>query len=140
MSDLLNTLMPSALGNASFINNLLVSVGVAVSLLPQLLQNGDSPLGLLPSPVLPPFLGGPGHDEFPWGNRSAKNSNPYKDAPETGVTRYYDLTISRGIIAPDGVEKSSLLVNGQFPGPTLEANWGDYFHITVHNNITAPEE
>lgn len=27
-----------------------------------------------------------------------------------------------------------------FPGPTLEANWGDTFQITVRNKITGPEE
>jgi FtsP/CotA-like multicopper oxidase with cupredoxin domain len=28
-----------------------------------------------------------------------------------------------------------LVINGAFPGPTLEANWGDMFQITVHNNL-----
>ena len=32
-----------------------------------------------------------------------------------GVTRAYDFTIKRGFIAPDGVNKSVILVNGQFP-------------------------
>ena len=58
----------------------------------------------------------------------------------TGVVRSYDFTVSRGTIAPDGVNKSVLLVNDQFPGPTLEANWGDTFQITVHNAIIGPEE
>ena len=57
-----------------------------------------------------------------------------------GVIRSYDFTIARGNIAPDGVNKSVLLINGAFPGPTLEANWGDTFSITVHNAITGPEE
>ena len=57
-----------------------------------------------------------------------------------GVTRTYDFTLSRGNIAPDGVNKSVLLINNAFPGPTLEANWGDMFSITVHNAITGPEE
>ena len=38
------------------------------------------------------------------------------------------------------MNKSVLLINGQFPGPTLEANWGDTFSINVHNQITGPEE
>ncbi|KAI4146536.1 MAG: hypothetical protein L6R39_003427, partial [Caloplaca ligustica] len=58
----------------------------------------------------------------------------------TRVVRPYDLTISRGYIAPDGVNRSVILINNQFPGPTLEANWGDTFQITVHNQITGPEE
>lgn len=33
-----------------------------------------------------------------------------------------------------------ILINGQFPGPSIEANWGDTFSITVHNNIVGPEE
>ncbi|CAL3964432.1 unnamed protein product, partial [Diplocarpon coronariae] len=24
---------------------------------------------------------------------------------------------------PDGVSKNVILINGQFPGPTIEANW-----------------
>jgi FtsP/CotA-like multicopper oxidase with cupredoxin domain len=37
-------------------------------------------------------------------------------------------------------EQSLLTVNGQFPGPLLEANWGDVVEVTVHNNITGPAE
>ena len=33
-----------------------------------------------------------------------------------------------------------LLVNGAYPGPLIEANWGDTIQVTVHNNITGPEE
>ena len=34
-----------------------------------------------------------------------------------------------------------ILINGGFPGPTISANWGDTFEITVHNRIEpAPEE
>lgn len=67
-------------------------------------------------------------------------TNPYEQSPDTGVIRSYDFTISRGFIAPDGVNKSVLLINNQFPAPTLEANWGDKFQVTVHNQITGPEE
>lgn len=38
------------------------------------------------------------------------------------------------------MNKSVLLINDAFPGPLLEANWGDMFSITVHNAITGPEE
>lgn len=38
------------------------------------------------------------------------------------------------------MERSSLLVNGGFPGPTIEANWGDTIQVTVTNSITGPEE
>jgi hypothetical protein len=36
--------------------------------------------------------------------------------PDTNKTRYYDFTVSRGSIAPDGYEKDVILINGQFPG------------------------
>ncbi len=62
------------------------------------------------------------------------------DPPKTGVIRSYDFTISRGKKAPDGYEKSVLLVNNQFPGPMIEANWGDTIQVTVHNEITGPPE
>lgn len=50
------------------------------------------------------------------------------------------MTISRGIGNPDGVPVEMILINGQFPGPMIEANWGDHIEVTVHNNITGPEE
>ncbi|KAL9604616.1 MAG: hypothetical protein Q9219_000336 [cf. Caloplaca sp. 3 TL-2023] len=64
----------------------------------------------------------------------------YYDAPNTGVIRSYDFTIARGTVAPDGYEKQSLLINGQYPGPLIEANWGDTIQVTVHNNIANPPE
>ncbi|KAL9601650.1 MAG: hypothetical protein Q9219_002370 [cf. Caloplaca sp. 3 TL-2023] len=101
---------------------------------------GLSLLGTLSAPSYPQFLSGPLQNGFPWGSRTAARTNPYENSPTTGVTRSYDLTLARGYIAPDGVNKSVILINGQFPGPTLEANWGDTFSINVHNQITGPEE
>jgi len=60
--------------------------------------------------------------------------------PNTGKVRPYEFTISRSEVSPDGVKRHALLVNGQFPGPAIEANWGDTFEITVRNNITSPSE
>ncbi|KAK1976950.1 multicopper oxidase-domain-containing protein, partial [Colletotrichum cereale] len=42
--------------------------------------------------------------------------------------------------APDGFKQTLITVNGRFPGPLLEANWGDMVEVTTHNNITDPEE
>jgi len=39
------------------------------------------------------------------------------------VIRPYTFTVSRGKAAPDGYLKNVLLINGQFPGPMIEANW-----------------
>ncbi|OLN87380.1 Laccase-1-like protein 4 [Colletotrichum chlorophyti] len=98
--------------------------------------------GVSAPPCLPPYLGAePGHNhqgEAPWGDRTAE-SDP-EDVPDTGVVRKYEWTIQRTTLAPDGFEQSLLTVNGQFPGPLVEANWGDTVEVTVHNNITDPEE
>ncbi|KAF7191904.1 oxidoreductase ptaK [Pseudocercospora fuligena] len=98
--------------------------------------NGNSNWGTFQAPKLPPFLsGGPMPGGFPWGGRTAKGTNQYTDMPNTGVTRHYDFTISAMTIAPDGVEKQGAVVNGQFPGPKIEANWGDWIEVTVHNAL-----
>ena len=56
------------------------------------------------------------------------------------MIRSYDFTISRGSNAADGFNKSVILINGQFPGPLIEANWGDTVQVKVTNNIIGPEE
>lgn len=71
---------------------------------------------------------------------TAGGNNPYTSAPHTGAVRSYDFTVTRGQISPDGYLRDVILINGQYPGPAIEANWGDTFVITVHNNITGPEE
>ncbi|CAG8956065.1 hypothetical protein HYFRA_00011848 [Hymenoscyphus fraxineus] len=76
---------------------------------------------------------------YPWGPKTANNTDPF-EPPVTGVIRAYDFTITREVRSPDGYEKEMLLVNGQFPGPLIEANWGDTIQVTVHNAITGPEE
>jgi hypothetical protein len=64
------------------------------------------------------------------GNRT----DPCTDVPNTGVVRQYHFVIARGHLAPDGVKKPGILINGQFPGPLIEANWGDI--IQVRGSIT----
>ncbi|KAK5167348.1 uncharacterized protein LTR77_007047 [Saxophila tyrrhenica] len=99
--------------------------------------NGESPLGTHKAPHLPPFLGGsPLPHGRPWGGRTAGHTNQYKDTPNTGVTRHYDFTISEQDIAPDGFSRPGMVVNGAFPGPTIEANWGDWIEVNVHNQLS----
>ncbi|KAF2154467.1 multicopper oxidase [Myriangium duriaei CBS 260.36] len=38
-------------------------------------------------------------------------------------------------MAPDGVEVPVLVVNNQFPGPLIEANWGDWIQVDVTNGL-----
>ncbi|EXL41481.1 hypothetical protein FOCG_16285 [Fusarium oxysporum f. sp. radicis-lycopersici 26381] len=97
--------------------------------------NGLSLLGTFDSPVLPSFLtDNPTPNGYPWSTLNP-STNYYNDYPNTGVIRRYDFSISRGTIAPDGYELGVILVNGQFPGPTIEANWGDTIQVTVSNDI-----
>ncbi|KAI0384307.1 putative multicopper oxidase [Hypomontagnella monticulosa] len=104
-------------------------------------QNGKSFWGTLVAPTLPLWLMSNSgqeltHRNIPWGDRSAKSHSPYTDVPMTGTTRRYEFNISRGTIAPDGYQKQVLLINDQFPGPLVEANWGDYIEVKVTNSIT----
>ena len=103
--------------------------------LPQSVTNGNSQLGTLNAPTLPQQL-----SSSNWGSRTANNTNPYTQPPNTGVIRSYDFHIKRGTIAPDGFQRDVLLINDQFPGPTIEANWGDKINVNVHNEITGPDE
>ncbi|KAF1346763.1 Cupredoxin [Delphinella strobiligena] len=114
------------------------------SLEPNLSQsrtNGGSLWGTLIASTIGPWLDTPGQpmpSGTPWGGATSSNTNYYTDPPNTGVTRYYSFTISQGVIAPDGVEKQALLISGQFPGPLIEANWGDWIQVTLTNAL--PDE
>jgi hypothetical protein len=39
---------------------------------------------------------------YPWGEQTAFNSNPHRDAPNTGVVRYYNFTLTRENVNIDG--------------------------------------
>ena len=89
--------------------------------------NGASLWGTLDAPTFPKFLiSNSLREAYPWGSKTARNTNPYDEAPDTGKTRHYQFTLARARKAPDGYLKDVILVNGQFPGPVIEANWGDH--------------
>ncbi|KAI9790634.1 MAG: hypothetical protein M1816_004967 [Peltula sp. TS41687] len=103
--------------------------------------NGVSTYGTLRMPTFPEFLtNNPLPNGYPWGGLTTDNANPYTQAPNTGVTRRYDFTVKRAKKAPDGYQKDVILINDQYPGPLIEANWGDMIEVTVHNQIANPEE
>ncbi|KIX04862.1 uncharacterized protein Z518_05733 [Rhinocladiella mackenziei CBS 650.93] len=52
------------------------------------------------------------------------------------TTRSYHLILSEVEIAPDGVPRTVLAINGRFPGPVIRANRGDRLLIYVQNNMT----
>ncbi|ELQ44999.1 laccase-2 [Pyricularia oryzae] len=54
--------------------------------------------------------------------------------------REYEFNITRvEVEGPDGVKKSMVLVNGQSPGPLIEANSGDLVKVVVHNSMPGDE-
>lgn len=63
------------------------------------------------------------------------NTNTEQSWPNTGNTVKYTLTITNGTIAPQGDNKIGFLINGQYPGPKITANWGDYVEVTVVNKL-----
>lgn len=50
----------------------------------------------------------------------------------------YNFNIVNANLAPDGFSRSTVVVNGQFPGPLISANKGDTVNVLVQNNLTDP--
>ena len=125
-----------------------------------------------PSRVHGPALGRPKRQTEPPGSHSPEGScrngpemrscwsNGYNIAtdfdqkwPNTGITRSYDWTVTNTTCNPSGEsERYCSLINGQYPGPILEAgkskisvfvsnsadvqqDWGDMVSVTIHNNL-----
>jgi FtsP/CotA-like multicopper oxidase with cupredoxin domain len=59
----------------------------------------------------------------------------YQFTPKTCRTVYYNFDITNTTLAPDGIPRIVLTVNGSLPGPLLEANWGDTVVVTVNNKL-----
>lgn len=77
---------------------------------------------------------------YPWGSLQYKPDIVNEPLPNTGVTRYYNLDVAPAKLSPDGYQKDMLVFNGQFPGPLIEANWGDWVEITVTNSLESLDE
>ncbi|KAF2812433.1 putative multicopper oxidase, type 1 [Mytilinidion resinicola] len=60
-----------------------------------------------------------------------------KKWPTTGNTVSYTLTVTNTTCNPDGNgPRICFLYNGQYPGPTITADWGDTVQVTVINKLT----
>jgi len=59
----------------------------------------------------------------------------YNTYPDTGVVRSYTFNIQNLTLSPDGVPRMVQAINGQIPGPTISANWGDTISVTVNNQV-----
>ncbi|PMD41239.1 multicopper oxidase [Hyaloscypha variabilis F] len=55
----------------------------------------------------------------------------------TTIVHYWNIT--KGYISPDGVHKKVYLINGQFPGPIVEARSGDKLIMVVSNQLEKEE-
>jgi len=90
---------------------------------------------------LPKFLpGSPLTHGYPWGLLQYNPDIVNETLPNTGVTRRYYFEVAPGKLSPDGYEKEMLLFNGQYPGPLIEANWGDWVEVTVRNSLESIKE
>jgi laccase len=75
-------------------------------------------------------------DRSKWCDGKDIDTDYYDGHYYTGVTREYTLTITNTTLVYDGTgPKIALAVNGQVPGPVIEANWGDIVQITVINQL-----
>ncbi|WVQ77114.1 hypothetical protein IAR50_006797 [Cryptococcus sp. DSM 104548] len=57
------------------------------------------------------------------------------DITATTTTREYTWEIASATASPDGYEREVYTINGEFPGPLIEANTGDTVKITVTNSL-----
>ncbi|OAL72668.1 laccase [Trichophyton violaceum] len=67
----------------------------------------------------------------PWSSRLHPEDHVFR--PETTITLEWSVTT--GYRRLDGVKKRVYLINGLFPGPTIEARSGDSLQVQVTNNI-----
>jgi FtsP/CotA-like multicopper oxidase with cupredoxin domain len=67
------------------------------------------------------------------------DTDPADTVPDTGVTREYWLELTDLTVAPDGISRSAMAINGSIPGPTLFADWGDTIIVHVSNSLSISE-
>lgn len=75
-------------------------------------------------------------DRSKWCDNKDTSSDYYANDYDTGVTREYNFEITNITLVYDGTgPKLALAINGQVPGPVIEANWGDTVKVTVTNKL-----
>ncbi|KAF2664586.1 putative multicopper oxidase, type 1 [Microthyrium microscopicum] len=55
--------------------------------------------------------------------------------PKTGKVRAYNWEVTNTPCSPDGNSRVCSLINGQYPGPTVFADWGDTIQVTLKNSL-----
>lgn len=79
-----------------------------------------------------PCEGQPGSDPNNFCGYTAAD-NSYEVMPKTCRTVEYFFEMTNQTVSPDGIERMGLVINGQLPGPLIEANWGDTIVVHVKN-------
>lgn len=46
---------------------------------------------------------------------------PNKDTPAAAATKTFNIEVAEATLAPDGIQKPMLVINGTYPGPTIIA-------------------
>lgn len=64
------------------------------------------------------------------------DTNYETEVVSTGNTKEYWLELTDVTVAPDGVSRTAMAVNGTIPGPTLYADWGDTVVVHVKNSLS----
>ena len=72
-----------------------------------------------------------------WGNGFSIATNYDSTWPNTGKVVKYNLEITNTTMNLDGGRSRPIYaINGQYPGPTIRASWGDKLQIKVTNRLT----
>lgn len=77
----------------------------------------------------------PPSSPLPTSTRLNIQLHPEDHATREPTTLKYKWQITSAVQNPDGVEKLIYLIDGQFPGPTIEARSGDRLVIEVENSL-----
>ncbi|KAF7196718.1 Iron transport multicopper oxidase fetC [Pseudocercospora fuligena] len=75
------------------------------------------------------------NEEFRTDFRNVSRLNPEDHVNREPKTLKHKWRVTSGLRRPDGVLRRVYLVNGQFPGPTIEARSGDEIIIEVENTL-----
>jgi multicopper oxidase len=100
----------------------------------ELVERQSSPTSSSAAASGTPCAGNTASDRSTWCQYST-STDYYNEIPDTGVTREYWFSLEQVNLAPDGVSRMALTVNGTMPGPTIIADWGDIVIIHVTNNL-----
>ncbi|EXJ80094.1 hypothetical protein A1O3_08380 [Capronia epimyces CBS 606.96] len=75
-------------------------------------------------------------DRSRWCHGKDLKTDYYKADYSTNVVRKYTFEITNTTLVFDGTgPQLALAINGQVPGPVIEANWGDTVEVTVINKL-----